>query len=60
LQDIQSLPRKPPELFHEAPDSPLVEALKRLDPDELTPKQALDALYHLRSLLGMFGKQTRG
>jgi DNA mismatch repair protein MutS len=52
LQAIQSLPRQPPELFHEAPDSPWVEALKRLDPDELTPKQALDALYHLRSLLG--------
>jgi DNA mismatch repair protein MutS len=52
LQDIQSLPRQPLELFHEAPDSPLVEALKRLNPDELTPKQALDALYHLRSLLG--------
>lgn len=51
LQDIQSLPRQPLELFHEAPDSPLVEALKRLNPDELTPKQALDALYHLRSLL---------
>ncbi|PLX61100.1 DNA mismatch repair protein MutS [Sedimenticola selenatireducens] len=32
------------------PPSPALEALRQLDPDELTPKQALDALYHLKSL----------
>jgi len=26
-------------------------ALEAIDPDELTPRQALDALYHLRKLL---------
>ena len=33
-----------------APD-PALEALVALDPDELTPKQALEALYRLRALL---------
>jgi DNA mismatch repair protein MutS len=30
--------------------SPVVEALAAIDPDELTPKQALEALYRLKSL----------
>ncbi len=34
-----------------APSSAAVEALAGLDPDELTPKQALEALYRLKSLL---------
>ncbi len=34
-----------------APPSAAVEALAGLDPDELTPKQALEALYRLRALL---------
>jgi DNA mismatch repair protein MutS len=30
--------------------SPAVEALAAIDPDELTPKQALEALYRLKLL----------
>jgi hypothetical protein len=32
-------------------DPALLEKLRALDPDTLTPKQALDALYDLRRLL---------
>ena len=34
-----------------APTSAAVDALTAIDPDELTPKQALEALYRLKSLL---------
>ncbi|MCI1729146.1 MAG: DNA mismatch repair protein MutS [Chiayiivirga sp.] len=34
-----------------APTSAAVDALASIDPDELTPKQALEALYRLKSLL---------
>ncbi|WP_337245057.1 DNA mismatch repair protein MutS [Luteimonas sp. gir] len=34
-----------------APPSAAVEALAGIDPDELTPKQALEALYRIRALL---------
>ncbi|NYZ63949.1 DNA mismatch repair protein MutS [Luteimonas deserti] len=34
-----------------APSSAALEALAGLDPDELTPKQALEALYRIRSLM---------
>jgi DNA mismatch repair protein MutS len=30
--------------------SPLTEALRDMNPDTMTPKQALEALYHLKSL----------
>jgi DNA mismatch repair protein MutS len=30
--------------------TPLVEALKEINPDDLSPKQALDALYSLKAL----------
>jgi DNA mismatch repair protein MutS len=33
-----------------APPSPALEALKAIDPDTLTPRQALEALYRLRGL----------
>jgi len=33
------------------PDHPVVEALETVDPDELTPRQALDTLYRLKKLL---------
>ena len=35
-----------------APPSAAMEALAGIDPDELTPKQALEALYRLKSLSG--------
>ena len=38
------------DLFH--PSSPLLELLEKADPDNLTPKQALEILYQLRSLMG--------
>ena len=34
-----------------APPSKAQEALAAIDPDELTPKQALEALYRLKALL---------
>ncbi|MFC4727179.1 DNA mismatch repair protein MutS [Coralloluteibacterium thermophilus] len=34
-----------------APPSPALEALEKLDPDSLTPRAALDALYRLKALL---------
>jgi len=33
------------------PPDPLVEALEAIDPDELSPRQALEALYRLKSLV---------
>ena len=35
----------------DAPLHPVVSALENLEPDELTPKQALEALYHLKNLM---------
>ncbi len=35
-----------------APEHPVVEAMGRINPDELTPRQALETLYRLRGLLG--------
>jgi DNA mismatch repair protein MutS len=32
------------------PSNALIEALEELDPDQLTPRQALEALYRLRAL----------
>ena len=32
-------------------DTPLIQALEKLDPDQLTPRQALEELYRLKSLL---------
>ena len=34
-----------------APLHPVVSALENIEPDELTPKQALEALYHLKNLM---------
>ncbi len=34
-----------------AQPSPIAEAMAQIDPDELTPKQALEALYRLRALM---------
>ena len=38
-------------LFQNAAEHPLVEALESIDPDELTPRQALDVLYKLQDIL---------
>jgi len=39
-------------LFQSAPqDHPVIEALSRIAPDELTPKQAMDLLYRLKDLV---------
>jgi DNA mismatch repair protein MutS len=35
----------------EAPASPALDVLKGIDPDQMTPKDALDALYTLKTLL---------
>ncbi|MEZ9196620.1 DNA mismatch repair protein MutS [Shewanella sp. 10N.286.54.B9] len=36
--------------FPSQPTSPVIEALEKLNPDELTPRQALDYLYNLKKL----------
>jgi DNA mismatch repair protein MutS len=41
----------PPEITPE-PD-PLVEAIAALEPDRMTPRDALDALYRLKALLAV-------
>jgi DNA mismatch repair protein MutS len=38
-------------LFTTAPEEPALDALRELDPDELSPRQALDTLYRLKGLL---------
>ncbi|MCK5091121.1 MAG: DNA mismatch repair protein MutS, partial [Gammaproteobacteria bacterium] len=38
-------------LFNPNPQHPAIKALKALNPDDLSPKQALDTLYHLKSHL---------
>ena len=47
--------RQPPAVESHAPiepiESPLYQALRELDPDTLTPRAALEALYQLRALL---------
>jgi DNA mismatch repair protein MutS len=37
-------------LFQAAADHPLVDALKDIDPDNMTPQQSLQALYTLKEL----------
>jgi DNA mismatch repair protein MutS len=53
-QNIDTGPQVDMFLAEESPESPLhpvVSELEILDPDDLTPKQALEALYKLKSLL---------
>ncbi|WP_049722163.1 DNA mismatch repair protein MutS [Gilvimarinus polysaccharolyticus] len=45
---LQASPLQP-SLF-DAPNNPAIEALTEIDPDELTPRQALEALYRLKQL----------
>jgi DNA mismatch repair protein MutS len=49
-------PADNPEPLHAAP---LCAALAGLDPDRLTPRQALEALYRLKSLMPVFVEETR-
>ncbi|RMF14749.1 MAG: DNA mismatch repair protein MutS, partial [Gammaproteobacteria bacterium] len=42
IHDVQ------PDMFAEAPDSVVENRLRELDPDDLTPRQALDLLYELK------------
>jgi DNA mismatch repair protein MutS len=35
----------------DCPESPVLESLRRLDPDGLTPRQALEQLYRLKQQL---------
>lgn len=41
----------PPQLNLLQPEHPALEALEKVDPDSMTPRQALDALYSLKGLL---------
>jgi DNA mismatch repair protein MutS len=41
---------KPAQFDLFAPPAPALDALREVDPDALTPRQALDALYRLRKL----------
>ncbi|HFD92014.1 MAG TPA: DNA mismatch repair protein MutS, partial [Gammaproteobacteria bacterium] len=50
-QEVEQAPQEQMPLFSSHNHQPLVDALESLDPDSLTPRQALDALYHLRSLV---------
>jgi DNA mismatch repair protein MutS len=44
-------PPRRPAIVAEPEPSPVEEALKTINPDDLTPREALEALYRLRSLL---------
>ena len=50
-QEAHQAPQEQMSLFSSNHHQPLVDTLESLDPDSLTPRQALDALYHLRSLV---------
>ena len=49
--DLFSVPQAPPAEPEPSIDSALLDKLQALDPDALTPKQALDQLYEIRKLL---------
>ena len=49
---VQSAPQAQVDLFSNAAPSPAVTALEALDVDGLTPREALQALYDLKALLG--------
>ena len=48
---LQPAPQTQLSLFSDPAPEPAIEALQALDPNELTPKQALETLFHLKSLL---------
>jgi DNA mismatch repair protein MutS len=43
--------RRPPFEASEPATHPAIDRLQAIDPDRLTPREALDALYELRALL---------
>ncbi|MBF0610764.1 MAG: DNA mismatch repair protein MutS [Magnetococcales bacterium] len=43
---------RPLPMFEEAENSPALDELRAINPDDLTPKQALEALYRLKKLSG--------
>ena len=45
------IPQTQLSLFAEPPPEPAMQELRALDPNDLTPKQALEILFHLKSLL---------
>ncbi|MBI5451466.1 MAG: DNA mismatch repair protein MutS [Gammaproteobacteria bacterium] len=46
-------------LFSAQPHQAAIDALRALHPDQMTPRQALEALYHLQTLLASPGEQAR-
>ncbi|MGH8246754.1 MAG: hypothetical protein ACREUU_10015, partial [Gammaproteobacteria bacterium] len=48
--DAQPVPPLQADMFHQR--QRLVEALEAVDPDDLSPRQALELIYQLRRLLG--------
>lgn len=48
--DSHKTPSSLEESTPHTPDSPLLKALKQVDPDQLAPREALDVLYNLKSL----------
>jgi DNA mismatch repair protein MutS len=54
---VQDLPLFQDLAIAEQADDPLDEALAALDPDELSPKEALEMLYRLKLLWGERGER---
>ena len=44
------MPQRQIDLFNSHEDHPLVEAFQGIDPDNLSPRQALELLYTLKTL----------
>jgi DNA mismatch repair protein MutS len=51
-RERQAAPRQQIDLFQAAQDHPLCEALQGIDPEQLSPRQALDILFKLKELAG--------
>ena len=51
LEQKSHMPVNQLDLFASAENHPALDALEEINPDNLSPRQALDALYHLKQLL---------
>jgi DNA mismatch repair protein MutS len=51
LFPMEPAPRSKARLEPEPVEPPVCAALRDIDPDELTPREALERLYHLRGML---------